>query len=72
MTLASAVILRSESRGTHDHILLSHIPDYPNLESQVPVFTCCVAQLYSQALQNVLVITSRHGHIENIVSILIV
>jgi hypothetical protein len=27
--LASAVILRSESRGTHDHILLSQIRDFP-------------------------------------------
>jgi hypothetical protein len=34
--LASAVILRSESRGTHDHILLSQIRDSPNLEGQVP------------------------------------
>jgi hypothetical protein len=36
--LASAVILRSESRGTHDHILLPQIPDSSNLEGQVPVF----------------------------------
>jgi hypothetical protein len=36
--LASAVILRSESRGTHDDILLSQIRDCPNLEDQVPVF----------------------------------
>jgi hypothetical protein len=35
---ASAVILRSESRGDHDHILLSQIWDSPNLENQVPVF----------------------------------
>jgi hypothetical protein len=35
LVLASAVILRSESRGTHDHILLSEIRD---LEGQVPVF----------------------------------
>jgi hypothetical protein len=34
--LASAVILRSEPRGTRDHILLSHIRDSPNLEGQVP------------------------------------
>jgi hypothetical protein len=32
LVLASAVILRSESRGTHGHILA------PNLEGQVPVF----------------------------------
>jgi hypothetical protein len=30
LVLASAVILRSESRGTHDHILLSQIRDSPN------------------------------------------
>jgi hypothetical protein len=38
LVLASAVILRSESHGTHDHILLSQIRDSPNLEGQVPVF----------------------------------
>jgi hypothetical protein len=32
LVLDSAVILRSESRGTHDHILLSQIRDSPNLE----------------------------------------
>jgi hypothetical protein len=36
LILASAVILRSESR--YDHILLSQIRDSPNLEGQVPVF----------------------------------
>jgi hypothetical protein len=34
-----AVILRSESRGTQDHILLFQIRASPNLEGQVPVFT---------------------------------
>jgi hypothetical protein len=29
LALASAVILRSESRGTYDHILQSQIRDYP-------------------------------------------
>jgi hypothetical protein len=29
LALASAVIFRSESRGTRDHILLSQIRDYP-------------------------------------------
>jgi hypothetical protein len=29
LALASAVILGCESRGTHDHILLSQIPDFP-------------------------------------------
>jgi hypothetical protein len=38
LVLASTVILRSESRGTHDHILLSQIQDSPNLEGQVHVF----------------------------------
>jgi hypothetical protein len=37
LVLASAVILRSDSRGTRDHILLSQIRDSPNLEDQVPV-----------------------------------
>jgi hypothetical protein len=32
LTLASAVILGPESRGTHDHILLSQIRDSPNLD----------------------------------------
>jgi hypothetical protein len=36
LVLASAVILGSESRGTHDHILLPQIRDSPNLEGQVP------------------------------------
>jgi hypothetical protein len=51
--LASAVFLRPESRRTHDHILLSQIPDSPNLEGQVPVFISPrnrLAQLYPQAL----------------------
>jgi hypothetical protein len=34
LALAKAVILRSESRGTHDHILLSQIRDCPNLEDE--------------------------------------
>jgi hypothetical protein len=34
--LASPVILRSESRRTHDHTLLSHIETPPT--GQVPVF----------------------------------
>jgi hypothetical protein len=38
LALSSAVILGSESGGTHDHILLSQIRDSPNLEVQVPVF----------------------------------
>jgi hypothetical protein len=38
LVLASAVIFRSESRGTHDHILSSQIRDSTNLEVQVYVF----------------------------------
>jgi hypothetical protein len=38
LVLASAFILRSESRWIHDHILLSQIRDSSNLEGQVPVF----------------------------------
>jgi hypothetical protein len=48
-----AVILKSESCGSHDHILLSQIRDPPNLEGQVSVFKPHrnkVAQLYHQAL----------------------
>jgi hypothetical protein len=54
----SAVILRSESHGTHDYVLLSQIWDSPNLEGQVPVFISPrkrVAQLYSQALGSLFV-----------------
>jgi hypothetical protein len=36
LVLASAVILRSESRRTRDHILLSQIRDSPNLEPRSP------------------------------------
>jgi hypothetical protein len=49
LVLASPVILRSESSGTHDNILLPHIWDSPNLEGQVPIFispTNRVARLY--------------------------
>jgi hypothetical protein len=38
LVLASAVNLMSESRGTHDHILLSQIWDSANLKGQIPVF----------------------------------
>jgi hypothetical protein len=58
LVLASAVILRSESHRTHDHILLSQIPDSRNLEGQVPVFISPrsrVAQLYPQALGSLFV-----------------
>jgi hypothetical protein len=57
LALASTVILGSESRGTHDHILLSQIRDYTKLEDQVPVFISPrnrVAQLYHHCLQTLL------------------
>jgi hypothetical protein len=38
LALASVVIVVSESHGTHDHILLSQIRGFPNLEDQVPIF----------------------------------
>jgi hypothetical protein len=56
--LASAVILRSESRGTHDHILLSQIRDSTILEDQVPVFISHrnrMARWYPQALGSLFV-----------------
>jgi hypothetical protein len=56
--LASAVILRSDSRGTHDHILLSQIRDSPNLEGQAPVFISPrnrVAQFCPKALGSLFV-----------------
>jgi hypothetical protein len=53
LVLASAVILMSEPRGSHDHILLSQIRDSPNLEDLVPIFISPrnkVARLYPEAL----------------------
>jgi hypothetical protein len=38
LVLASTIILRSDSRRTRDHILLSQIRDYRNPEDKVPVF----------------------------------
>jgi hypothetical protein len=52
LDFASAVILRSESRGTHNNILLSRIRDSSNLEGQVPVLVSprkMVVQLYPKA-----------------------
>jgi hypothetical protein len=67
LVLARAVILGSESRGNHDHIL-SQIPDSPNLEDQVPAFTSPrnrVARLYLQALGSFSVApTSRRATVE--------
>jgi hypothetical protein len=53
LVLASQVILGSESRGTHEQILLSQIRDSPNLEGKFPAFMCHknrVARLYLEAL----------------------
>jgi hypothetical protein len=58
LLFASAVILRSDSRGTHDHISLSQIRDSPNLEGQVPIFISPrnrVARLLPQALGSLFV-----------------
>jgi hypothetical protein len=58
LALARVVILTSESRGTHDHILLSQIRDSPNLEGQVPILISPrnrVAQLYPQTLGSLFV-----------------
>jgi hypothetical protein len=65
LVLASAVTLGSESRGTHDHILLSQILDPPNLEGHVPVFISPrnrVAHLYTQALGPYLTGNKIHLH----------
>jgi hypothetical protein len=51
--LTSAIILRPESHGTHNHILLSQIRDCFNLEGPIPVFLSPknrVARLYPQTL----------------------
>jgi hypothetical protein len=56
LLLPSAVVVRSESCGNHDHILLSQIRNSTNLEVQVLVFypppppRNRVAQLYPQAM----------------------
>jgi hypothetical protein len=58
LAFARAVILRYESPGTDDHILLSQIRDSPNSERQVPVYISPrnrVAQLYSQAVGSLFV-----------------
>jgi hypothetical protein len=57
--LANAVILRSDSHETHDHILLSQILDVPNLGGQIPVFVSFmnrVVQLYPQVLDSLFVV----------------
>jgi hypothetical protein len=56
----SAVILRSETHGTHDHILLPQIQDSPSQECKVLIFISprdWVAQLYPQALGSLFVVS---------------
>jgi hypothetical protein len=58
LMLASAVILRSEFRGTEDNILFSQIRDSPNLEGHAPVYISPrkrVAWLYPQVLDSLFV-----------------
>jgi hypothetical protein len=53
LALASAIIHGSESRETHDQMLRSQIPDYRNMEGQVPVFKSPMnraARLYPRGL----------------------
>jgi hypothetical protein len=53
LALASAVILRSVSHGTHDHILLCQIRGSHSLDGQVTIFISSrnwVTQLYPKAL----------------------
>jgi hypothetical protein len=49
LAFASAVILGTESRRTHNHILLSQIRDPSNLEGQVSP-RGSVSQLYPRSL----------------------
>jgi hypothetical protein len=58
LVLASAVNLRSESHGTHDHILLAQIQESLNLEGQVPIFISPrnrVTRLYPHGLDSLFV-----------------
>jgi hypothetical protein len=62
VVFASAVILGSESRGTHDDILLSQMRDCPNLEGQAPVFISPrnrVTRLYPRVLDSVFFVSSN-------------
>jgi hypothetical protein len=70
LILASAAILRSESHGIHDHILLSQIWDSLNPEGQVSIFISPrngVAQLYRQALGSISVASyNSQGYVGDI------
>jgi hypothetical protein len=69
LALANAVILGSETRGTHDHILLSHIRGSAKLEGQVPVLyppgtewpSYFPDTRFDWVSLTVLIIISRHG-----------
>lgn len=54
----NAVVLGSQSHGTHDHILLSQIRDSSNLEGQAPVFIFSGAEWYSYIPWNSILVTS--------------
>jgi hypothetical protein len=61
----NADILKSESRATQCHLLLSQIRDSPNLEGQVPVFISSsnrVTRLYSQTLGSLFVSYDSQGY----------
>jgi hypothetical protein len=63
LVLARAVILRFESHGTLDLILLYEIRDSPNLEGEVTVFISPsnrVARLYPQTLGSIFVASTRY------------
>jgi hypothetical protein len=74
LALASVVILRSYSRGTRDHILLSQIWDSLNLEGQVPVFISSrnrLTQLYPQALDSLWTPPTSSKSLEQLISFII-
>jgi hypothetical protein len=53
LALVKAVILRSESGGTHGHIFIVSNSNFPNLDGKLPLFISPrnrVARLYLQAL----------------------
>jgi hypothetical protein len=65
LLLASTIILRSKSCGTHDHILLSQIQHYPSLEGQVLIFISprnMVAQLYPRHWVPLLLLPMTQGY----------
>jgi hypothetical protein len=67
LALASTVILRSESCGTHDHILPSQIRDSPILEGVSP--RSRAVQLHSQALGCLFVASyDSQGYCESILT----